>query len=262
MDAVESVSGNNFDRRLFSLLMILNIIAALLSIPFGNVLSGRPAIEPYELIYIIPFQIVLTLFIYTFVISIGINLSGRYGYDEPVFKSFLYKRKYPENVKQDLSYSLLAGIAVGICLMVLSYIWTLISPLHTAKHVNIPGPLYGFLVSVSAGISEETVFRFCLLQVFIWLGGYLIKDEYVKSAGLLFWTANFLSGIAFGMAHIPNLAATGTEMNFSTISMTVSLNLIAGMSYGYLFFKYGLLSAMIAHFSTDIVLHVLGPVFM
>lgn len=262
VESAESVKENNFDRRLFSLLLILNIIAALIAIPFGNVLSGKPAIEPYKLIYLIPFQIVLSLFIYSLVISVGINFSERYGYDEPVFKSFLYKRDYPENVRQILSYSFLTGIGVGICLIALSLIWTFLFPVPSLKQVNHPGPFYGFLVSISAGISEETLFRFCLLQAFIWLGGFLVKEEYVKSAGVLFWTANFLSGIVFGIAHIPNLVVVGAQMSLSTVSMTVTLNLIAGMTYGYLFFRYGLLSAMIAHFSTDLVLHVIAPMIL
>lgn len=262
MEAAEPVKGDNFDPRLFSLLLVLNIIAALLAIPYGNILSGRPAIDPNRLVYVVPLQIILTLFIYTIVISIGINLSERYGYDEPVFKSFLYKKDYPENIKQILSYSFLAGISVGIFLMVLSFIWTFLFPVAPVKHINNPGPLYGIMISISAGISEETLFRFFLLQVFIWLGMFLIKGEYVKSARLLFWTANLLSGVIFGIAHISNLAVIGAEINFSTIIFTITLNLIAGMSFGYLFFRYGLLSAMIAHFSTDIILHVIGPSLM
>ncbi|MGE5500185.1 MAG: CPBP family intramembrane glutamic endopeptidase [Syntrophothermus sp.] len=262
MDAVESVKGKDFDRRLFSLLLVMNIIAALLSIPYVNVLSGKPAIAPYKLIIIIPFQIITTLIIFSFIISVGINLSVRYGFDEPFLKSFLYKRDYPDNTKQSLSRSFLAGIALGICLMILSFTGTHFFPIPSAKHLHNPGPLYGFLVSVSAGISEETLFRFCLLQVFIWLGGFLVKGEYVRSAGVLFWTANFLSGIIFGMAHISNLAVIGADINISTVGITVTLNLIAGMTFGYLFFKYGLLSAIIAHFSTDLVLHVIVPALM
>ncbi len=40
------------------------------------------------------------------------------------------------------------------------------------------------------------------------------------------------------------------------------LNGIPGLAFGWLYWKRGLESAMVAHFSADILLHVIWPLFM
>jgi membrane protease YdiL (CAAX protease family) len=40
----------------------------------------------------------------------------------------------------------------------------------------------------------------------------------------------------------------------------ISLNALVAVGFGYLYWKRGLESAMLAHFSADVVLHVLGPI--
>jgi hypothetical protein len=41
----------------------------------------------------------------------------------------------------------------------------------------------------------------------------------------------------------------------------LSINGVASLLFGYLCWKRGLEAAMLAHFSTDIMLHVVGPMF-
>ena len=42
----------------------------------------------------------------------------------------------------------------------------------------------------------------------------------------------------------------------------IMLNGVAGIAFGWLFWQYGLEAAIGAHFTADILLHVLGPVFI
>jgi hypothetical protein len=41
----------------------------------------------------------------------------------------------------------------------------------------------------------------------------------------------------------------------------ITLNGIAGIAFGWLYWQYGLEAAMLSHFCADILLHVLGPTF-
>ncbi|MDP9098903.1 MAG: hypothetical protein M3N48_07905 [Verrucomicrobiota bacterium] len=45
------------------------------------------------------------------------------------------------------------------------------------------------------------------------------------------------------------------------VTTVISLNALVALGFGYLYWKRGLESAMLAHFSADIVLHVIGPMF-
>jgi membrane protease YdiL (CAAX protease family) len=144
--------------------------------------------------------------------------------------------------------------------MIFLFVSAYLKNFHTEKPVNIPGPVFGLFASISAGISEETTFRFCLIPVFIWLGSFFNKGTDIKPSGSLLWTANIISAILFGVVHISNLSAMNVHIDASNVGVVVFLNTIAGLSFGYMFLKYGLFSAMIMHFSTDIVLHVIGPI--
>lgn len=43
------------------------------------------------------------------------------------------------------------------------------------------------------------------------------------------------------------------------IVAVISLNAIAALGFGYLFWKRGIEAAMLAHFSANIILHVCAP---
>ena len=46
------------------------------------------------------------------------------------------------------------------------------------------------------------------------------------------------------------------------IVRAITLNGVAGIGFGWLYWQYGLEAAMLSHFSADILLHGLGPIFL
>lgn len=75
-------------------------------------------------------------------------------------------------------------------------------------------------------------------------------------AGVI-WAANIVAALLFGAGHLPTLAALA-PLTLITVGRTLFLNGIAGVTFGWLYWRRGLLAAMVAHFSADIVLHVIG----
>ena len=119
-----------------------------------------------------------------------------------------------------------------------------------------PAAWKGFLASFYGGIVEEILLRLFLMSLLVWLGSFISKTPEGKPTIGVFWTANFLAAILFGVAHLP-ATATIVPLTALVITRAIVLNGLAGVAFGYLYWKRGLESAMIAHFSTDIVLHVL-----
>ena len=70
------------------------------------------------------------------------------------------------------------------------------------------------------------------------------------------WIANVLAAVLFGLGHLPATAAL-FPLTPLVITRAVVLNGLLGIAFGYLYMTRGLESAMISHFSADIVLHVL-----
>jgi membrane protease YdiL (CAAX protease family) len=66
-----------------------------------------------------------------------------------------------------------------------------------------------------------------------------------------------LAALLLGAAHLP-MAAALAPLTTVVIVRTMLLNSIGGLVFGWLYWRQGLLAAMVAHFSADVVLHVIG----
>jgi len=63
------------------------------------------------------------------------------------------------------------------------------------------------------------------------------------------------------LGHLPN-AALVMQITPTVVVLALMLNGIAAVSFGYLYWKRGLESAMIAHFCADFVIYVIGVTFL
>ena len=101
--------------------------------------------------------------------------------------------------------------------------------------------------------------RFFLLTLLAWLGSKISHTVEGKPTAMVMWIAIVIAGLVFGIAHLPTAAAMGIQLTPLYIIRTLMLN-SGGIVYGWLYWKHGLESAMLAHFSTDIVVHVISVI--
>ena len=128
---------------------------------------------------------------------------------------------------------------------------------HLPKLASVAHPplWQGSLATFYGGITEELLLRLGAMSFFAWLFGKLRRGaEGLPTADAL-WAANILTAVLFGLAHLP---ATATVMPLTRLATVraILLNGIPGIVFGHLYWKLGLESAMVAHFSADLVLHV------
>ena len=71
----------------------------------------------------------------------------------------------------------------------------------------------------------------------------------------VFWVANILTALFFGVGHLPTMAALA-PLTTALVARTIILNGVAGLVFGVLYKRYGLEWAMASHFAGDLVLHV------
>ncbi len=67
----------------------------------------------------------------------------------------------------------------------------------------------------------------------------------------------FLSGMP-GLRHLPATAVQVGELTADVVLFVVGANTAFGILFGYLFWRYGLEAAMIAHAFAHVVSHVAG----
>ena len=100
----------------------------------------------------------------------------------------------------------------------------------------------------SGGITEEIVFRWGLLSFVMWLISLAVSSEPAA-----FWIAVVISGVLFGLAHLPGNIEKGCRPSPMLIGSAVLGNLWVSVFCGYLLWQYGLIAAIVVH----IMFHVI-----
>lgn len=151
------------------------------------------------------------------------------------------------------------GLACGVVLVVLDQ--TVFPPLVLKANVTVnPAVWKGLLASVYGGIDEEELLRLGLLSVLALGLQRLLGAGNVLQPGP-FWAANITAALIFGLGHLPATVAI-VPLTPIIIVRALVLNGVAGIVFGWLYWRQGLERAMLGHFSADIVLHVLAPLVL
>jgi len=114
---------------------------------------------------------------------------------------------------------------------------------NAGKAGLLSGLLYG-------GLAEEIMVRFGLMTLFLWpLTHVLGGDGHSSEAAA--WAAIVLAAAAFGLGHLPQ-AAMVTPLTVPVVLYIVGLNMVAGVAYGWLYWRGCLELAMLAHMATHV----------
>ena len=93
------------------------------------------------------------------------------------------------------------------------------------------------------------------MSLLIWISMKISKQKYPSQIGIVF---SILVDVIFGLGHLP-VTASLIEITPLVVIRAIVFNGIGGVVFGWLFWKKGLESAMIAHFTADIFLLTLLP---
>jgi len=109
---------------------------------------------------------------------------------------------------------------------------------------------------ILGGINEKVLLRLFMMSLLAWLGYFISHTPEGKSIVAVFWIANVLAAVLFGLGHLPATSLL-LPMTPLVVLRAVVLNASVVFVFSYLDFTRGLESAMLSHFSADIVLHVI-----
>ncbi len=85
-----------------------------------------------------------------------------------------------------------------------------------------PPAWQGFLASFYGGINEEVLLRLFVMTLIGAIGAALFKKMDQKLPAGIFWVANILAAVLFGLGHLPTTAAIGLPMDFLVVHAPLS----------------------------------------
>jgi len=122
-----------------------------------------------------------------------------------------------------------------------------------------PSAWQGFLASFYGALDEEILMRLGVLSLLALAFRTLARMRGQNRESALptsvFWAANLVAAMLFGLAHLPATAALA-PLSVEVVVRAVILNGTAALVFGELYRSYGLEWAMTSHFGVDIVAHV------
>ncbi len=100
--------------------------------------------------------------------------------------------------------------------------------------------------------------RWGLMSLFAWALHRTLARRVASVPGAVVMTAAPLSALVFAAGHRPALAAL-TELTPAAVARTLALNTVAGLVYGWPFWRRNLEAAMTAHAATHLGFALLRP---
>ena len=191
-------------------------------------------------------------------IGLGLLIAHHLGLGVPLLEGLLAGKSVTTQAQAVIAPSLILG-AVSAAVLLLLEITVFWPRLPQAMRTSFPIPALWkrFLACFYGGIAEELLCRLFLLSLLAWLIGFAWHVPGGKPTLLALWLANILAAVIFGLSHLPTTAAL-VKLTPILVVRAILLNGIVGIAFGYLFWQYGLEAAMLAHFTADLVLHILG----
>jgi hypothetical protein len=244
----------------FSKAVILPLMVIFLATLAAQLISlgfGRSDQEQQFLTIVIPSLVYLSAV--TLPLAwLGLWLGSHVGLGAPLLSDLIANK--PGSVHKlvhDAGLAVVLGLLLGIALLLLRSITAPYLPpeLPAFGHRGIIG---GLAVSLGAAVGEEVWFRLGMMTLLIWSAVKITGR--IKPSGTQVWFAILLTSILFGAAHLPQLLSYGAGSSFA-IAGTVAGNTLVGILYGWCYWKQSLVAAITAHFSVDIVLHVIPAFF-
>jgi hypothetical protein len=202
---------------------------------------------------VLPSTIALLL-VSTPLAALGLSLGSGIGLGAPLLTALLMRS--PGALRHVARVATLAtgiGLSIGVFLLLLRYA-TLDALPPELPPLGHRGAIGGLVVSISAAIGEEVWLRLGVMTILAWILVRALGTHHLTPR--IAWIAIVISALAFGAIHLPQLAASGAATPIGVIA-TMLGNTLVGIACGYLFWKHGIISAIVAHFATDVVLHVI-----
>jgi hypothetical protein len=250
--------------RIFWVLLLASVIGVAAILPyafaiFGKILNAHPLPMPLPVLIVVQFMQNTLLF--GGLIALGLLLAGRVGIEMPVLRRWLYseKTRLPSG---SVRVSILSGVVIAALIaLAFSYFFAPRIP-DWPVGAEAALPIWKrFLACFYGAINEELLARLFSLSLLLWLARKIAREKSPGASGPVFWIANVIVAVLFSLGHVPG-AKLLMQITPLVITAILFSNGAASLLFGYLCWKRGFEAAILAHFSADVVLHVIGPMFL
>lgn len=250
----------NFKTRLFLILWLAGLVGVLsfflidldalikiFPIPAETEIPPIPALKLLSLIQQAVFLSVAVL--------VGVMLASKVGLSSPVAEATASGDDSISAFKSQIIPGIGGGLAGGVSLVIIA---TVLKPFMSPEVLAKLGELGKVLPLPTrllyGGIIEELLLRWGLMTFLVWAAWRLFRKGRGQPKPAVFVGAILVSSLLFAIGHLPLAFMLFPEPTFAVIVFAIVGNSAFGLIGGYLYWKKGLESAMLAHALTHVVM--------
>jgi membrane protease YdiL (CAAX protease family) len=184
----------------------------------------------------------------------GVALAPKVGLGAPAFEAAVTSRSIASALRPQLLPGLVAGVLGGIGLFAVGGYASPAALAEVEQRFALPilgRVLYG-------GITEEVLLRWGLMTALVWLAWRFLQGRTGTPRAAYVWLAIVVSALLFGAGHLPAAAMLIGHLTTELVLFVVGVNTAFGVLFGWLFWRYGLEAAIIAHGIAHLVSYAAG----
>ena len=250
-----------FNTRLFVILLLAGLsgVLSILLVDLNGLIAILPVPAETEMPPITPALKLLSLVQPTILLAVailvGVALASKVGLSSPMAEVAASGGDVISAFKPQIAPGIIGGLAGGIAIVLIALAWKPFLPLEVTRLISefgkfVPLPtrlLYG-------GITEELLLRWGFMTLLVWAAWRLFQKGQDRPKPACFFGAIVISSVVFGIGHLPVAFMLFPEPTLALTLFVIVGNSTFGLIAGYLYWKKGLESAMLAHMSAHVIM--------
>ena len=232
--------------------LLVDLEALIALVPMTE--EQRQAMPPWFIIKLA--SVVQPAVLMTIAVLVGLWLAPKVGLHAPASEALAEGRSFWDELRPQVVPGIIAGIFSGIAI---AGSWAIARPFVSAEFA---ARAEGFNKAMPAavrflygGLTEEILLRWGVMTLFVWVVWRVLGKRAEGPASWILVASIFASALLFGIGHLPVASLlAGGELTLPISIYIIAANSLFGIVAGFLYWKRGLESAMIAHIFTHVVL--------
>jgi membrane protease YdiL (CAAX protease family) len=235
-----------------------SFVASVLMIPYTQALLAQmkmPGVGPELMPIVHAIDVLFETGISTALIVLGLWSGGKIGLGTPLLPGLDGTPEGRARAWKAVGLSAALGVLMGVLFLVGMKPLNQFMP-EKALAIKSPSAGAGFLASLGAGVREEVWLRLGVMTFLAWIGSVVTRRS--PPTAVVIWIANVLAALLFAAMHLPQAAGL-IGLTPAVLLIVFVGNGVPGVVFGWLYWRKGLVAAMVSHFMIDVVLKVVVP---
>lgn len=210
-------------------------------------------ISPQTLKYLVLINPTILLLV---AVVVGTLLYDKVGFSVPTI-SLLLKIEQPKiKIITQIKSGILLGLLTGILTTIIGIIFKSSIP---QEFIDLGNKIHVTTIArfTYGGLTEELLMRFGFMTLVVWVIFKITK----KLGNSTYWTGIIVASILFAVGHFPVVFNTVQNPTIALLTYILIGNSIAGLIFGWLFWKKGLEAAFVGHIFAHVAMIIGEQIF-